>query len=203
MRYRPRYKYCLNVWNNRIHILFQIAGAMRYLHSNNILLRDLKTENVGFDKHGYIKLFDFGLAVELRDDRKVGIDKYNFSIVGGTARYMSPEAAYGKPMGKASDVYSFALLVWETLALEVPFSSMKSHDFIQEVLERRRRPRLHFKWPAVVKEMLSLGWATDPNLRPSFEQFGHMLQDLSQRGLIVEHQTHRRLCLPSFCRPIL
>ena len=203
LRYLPRYSYSLNLWNDRIMILIHIAGAMRFLHSNNIILRDLKTENVGFDKHGDIKLFDFGLAAELRDDCKVGIDKYNFSIVGGTARYMSPEAAYGKPIGKASDVYSFALLVWEKLALEIPFLSMKTQDFIRDVLEHRRRPRLHCNWPAVVKEMLLLGWAIDPNMRPSFDQFGHALEDLSERGLIAKNQTHRGRCLHWFCRPIL
>ena len=107
----------------QMKILSDIAGAMAFLHSQNIVLRDLKTENCGFDSSGSIKLFDFGLAARLpaacRDDgisnsdtsnsnhrhhtnimKEQGTsDQYKFSIEGGTLRYMSPEAVLGKPYG--------------------------------------------------------------------------------------------------------
>ena len=200
LRFHPRYLSCLSLWNKRIQLLFDVAGAMRYLHSNNILLRDLKTENVGFDKDGNIKLFDFGLASELQDDHKVGEEQYNFSIIGGTMRYMSPEAMYKKPHGKSSDVYSFALLAWETMALQVPFKSMTSQDFIQNVFERHHRPKLYYRWPKVLKRVLLRSWATDPNYRPSFVEIEHALQHLVERGLVVEDQNRHAKYLPWLCR---
>ena len=51
-------------------IAIPIAEAMKYLHSKNVIYRDLKPSNVGFDQNGTIKLFDFGLAREITDPGK-------------------------------------------------------------------------------------------------------------------------------------
>ena len=159
-----------SLWNKRIEILSDIADAMNFLHSNNILMRDLKTENCGFDATGRIKIFDFGLAVRLCEKNRVGKDRYEFTIAGGTLRYMSPEAALGEPIGKASDVYAFALLFWETMALEIPFEVISAKEFLKQVVKRRCRPKLDPKWPKDIKVMLAKSWTTDSECRPSFQQ---------------------------------
>jgi serine/threonine protein kinase len=56
-------------------------------HANSIIYRDLKPENIGFDVYGNAKLFDFGLAKELRIEDKVDKDQYNASGRTGTRRY--------------------------------------------------------------------------------------------------------------------
>ena len=168
---RQRYPLCSGqLWKTRIKVLSDIADAMNYLHSQNILLRDLKTENCGFDVNGKIKIFDFGLAEKICESKKVGKDRYEFTVGGGTLRYMSPEAANGESIGRASDVYAFALLVWETMALEIPFEFMSTEEFAKQVLKRQRRPKLHSKWPRDLKVLLTKSWATDPEYRPSFRQ---------------------------------
>ena len=50
----------------RLQIAVQIAKALEYLHSMNIMFRDLKPDNIGFDQHGVVKLFDFGLVKEVK-----------------------------------------------------------------------------------------------------------------------------------------
>lgn len=178
-RYRQRQRHSFStknpLWNTRIQILSDIANAMEYLHSKNIILRDLKSENAGFDIHGKIKLFDFGLATALRNENKVGPDRYNFSVDGGTLRYMSPEAASGDPYGKATDVYSFAMLAWETLSLSIPFASMSTEEFIHRVIEKRSRPKLNPKWPKYLKALIAKSWATNASYRPSFQQIQRQL----------------------------
>jgi serine/threonine protein kinase len=178
-RYRQRQRHSFStknpLWNTRIQILSDIANAMEYLHSKNIILRDLKSENAGFDINGKIKLFDFGLATALRNENKVGPDRYNFSVDGGTLRYMSPEAANGDPYGKATDVYSFALLAWETLSLSIPFASMSTEEFIHRVIEKRSRPKLNPKWPKYLKALFTKSWATNASYRPSFQQIQRQL----------------------------
>jgi serine/threonine protein kinase len=72
----------------RIKIAADIADAMAYLHALNIIYRDLKPDNIGFDQHGTLKLFDFGLAKEL----KLGLKKANgkYKLTGNTGRYDNP-----------------------------------------------------------------------------------------------------------------
>jgi serine/threonine protein kinase len=180
-RFRHRQKCFGNnhLWQTQIRVLSEIADAMEYLHSKKIILRDLKTENCGFDSAGKIKLFDFGLATGLRDEKKVGPDRYLFSVEGGTLRYMSPEAALGNPYGKASDVYSFALLAWETTSLSIPFESMRTDEFMTRVLERHHRPKMPTKWPKDLKALLTKSWTANASARPSFLQIQRQLDRLS------------------------
>jgi serine/threonine protein kinase len=71
----------------RVQIAYAIADAMEYLHDSvGIVFRDLKPDNIGFDKAGTLKLFDFGLAKEL----KPGMEKVDgrYQLTGNTGRYV-------------------------------------------------------------------------------------------------------------------
>jgi serine/threonine protein kinase len=70
----------------RIKIAISIADAMHYLHSLGIVFRDLKPDNMGFDKDGVLKIFDFGLAKELKSGLEKDDGKYN--LTGNTGRYI-------------------------------------------------------------------------------------------------------------------
>ena len=59
----------------------------------SILHRDLKPANIGFDVRGDIKIFDLGLAKELKPSQQVGTDQYHTSGIAGTRRYMAPEVS--------------------------------------------------------------------------------------------------------------
>jgi serine/threonine protein kinase len=60
--------------------------------------------HVGFDVRGDIKIFDLGLAKELKPCQQVGIDQYHTSGIAGTRRYMAPEVAQVIPYGFSADV---------------------------------------------------------------------------------------------------
>lgn len=68
----------------RIKIALAIADAMSYLHDKSIVFRDLKPDNIGFDDKGVLKVFDFGLAKEL----KPGLEKTDgrYQLTGNTGR---------------------------------------------------------------------------------------------------------------------
>lgn len=105
-----------NILISVVTIAYDLACGMRYLHEQNILYRDTKPENAGFDVRGDIKIFDFGFSKELSKDL---FDKtsrqYNLTKRTGSQPYLAPENFTGKPYGKPSDVFSFGILLWEML----------------------------------------------------------------------------------------
>jgi serine/threonine protein kinase len=68
-----------------------------------------------------IKIFDFGLAKELTEGVRNTDGTYNLTEMTGSPRYMAPEVANAKPYNATCDSYSFAILLWEMVSLQVPY----------------------------------------------------------------------------------
>ena len=110
----------------------QIAGALSVAHSKGILHRDLKPENVLVTSAG-VKLLDFGLA-KLMTDSDPGVTKTTEGAVLGTAAYMSPEQAQGRPLDERSDVFSFGAVVYEMLSGARAFGGASTLDTLNSVV---------------------------------------------------------------------
>jgi len=153
---------------DRIAYARQLTCALKYLHSKNILFRDLKPENIGFDFDDNIKLFDFGLAKELKHEHRIGPNQYYATDKTGTKRYMAPEVysdegIYGLP----ADVYSFSVILWEMLSLQTPFEGLSPQAHAVQTYLKKSRPKLrNRKWPEDVKKMIKEGWHHNPSRRP-------------------------------------
>lgn len=138
------------------------------LFRNSILFRDLKPENIGFDFDDNIKLFDFGLAKELKHEHRIGPNQYYATDKTGTKRYMAPEVysdegIYGLP----ADVYSFSVILWEMLSLQTPFEGLSPQAHAVQTYLKKSRPKLrNRKWPEDVKKMIKEGWHHNPSRRP-------------------------------------
>jgi len=162
---------------NRLHIAFNVACALRYLHENKIIYRDLKPENIGFDIHGDVKLFDFGLAKELDDNMKSGCsDFYEMSGNTGSLRYMAPEVALSEPYNLTADVYSFDLVLWHLCSLEVPYDGMNRCDHLTNVVKGSERPELNRSWSTQIKILMKRSWDPIPLLRPSMDVIYQILK---------------------------
>ncbi len=104
-----------------VAIIEQIAPALDYAHSKNVLHRDLKPSNVLLDDNGGYFLTDFGIA------RVLGEQPGNKGIttqgVVGTPSYMSPEQAQGLPLDNRSDIYALGVMLFELATGRRPFES--------------------------------------------------------------------------------
>ncbi|XP_059076413.1 cAMP-dependent protein kinase type 1-like [Cryptomeria japonica] len=117
----------------------QVLLSFEYLHSRNIIYRDLKPENLLLDEMGYIKVADFGFA-------KV-VDRRTFTLCG-TPDYLAPEILLNKGHGKPVDWWTFGVLVYEMLAGFTPFQDSDTFGTYQKILKCKLRFPTHFSYNA-------------------------------------------------------
>ncbi len=99
-----------------IAITKQILVASRFAHRRNVIHRDLKPHNVILDDEENVKVTDFGIA------RAGASDITEVGTIMGTAQYLSPEQAQGRPVTAESDLYSVGVVLFELLTGRAPFS---------------------------------------------------------------------------------
>ena len=101
----------------------QIAEALEYAHEKGVIHRDLKPANVKVTPEGRVKVLDFGLAKALIGEASAAgpssptltMRATQLGVIMGTAAYMSPEQAKGKPVDRRADIWSFGILLAEML----------------------------------------------------------------------------------------
>jgi beta-lactam-binding protein with PASTA domain/tRNA A-37 threonylcarbamoyl transferase component Bud32 len=96
----------------------QAAAGLAYAHRRGIVHRDIKPSNLLFDDEGHLRIADFGVARALAESALTE----PLGAIFGTARYASPEQAEARTLDDRTDVYSLALVLYETLTGRVPFS---------------------------------------------------------------------------------
>lgn len=165
----------------RLDVVQQLADAIAYLHSENVLHRDLKPDNIGFDIHGDLKVFDFDIArvCPTSEDsssvssRRMGNNKEDETFLMtqkvGSPRYMSPECARRDPYNLKADVYSYAVLTHQILTLQKPYDDISDEDHDEYVFYRGVRPFLPMVLPIHTKDLLQMAWSQNISNRPAME----------------------------------
>ena len=110
-------------------VFTQLADALHYAHSQNVLHRDIKPGNVIQRDAGDIKVVDFGLAKILSEAAMESVysEDSQHTLVG-TPQYMSPEQILGNPIDPRSDIYALGLTLFFVLTGRTPFDVKKVND---------------------------------------------------------------------------
>ena len=144
-------------------LLNQIAPALDYAHSKEVLHRDLKPSNILRDETGGYYLTDFGIA-KLGDS---GGNTITTQGVVGTPSYMSPEQAQGKPIDGRSDIYALGVMLFEMTTGRRPFEAETPYGVaVKQVTLPPPKPRsLNPQIPPAVEAVILCALDKDPSRR--------------------------------------
>lgn len=158
----------------RIAIAKSICAGMVYLHSQNVMHRDLKPGNIlvtNWDA-GTVKICDFGLSRALKKGKLLADGVFS------TPAYSAPELSFSKHT-KAVDVYSFAIILWEMAARKQAWDGFKSMLELAVAVENGERPKMP---PCESSEgwyndIVVKCWNQDPIERPTFREIFDMFRE--------------------------
>jgi hypothetical protein len=165
-------------FSEAMEVAGQIAEALETAHEHGIVHRDLKPANIRLTPEGKVKVLDFGLAKALENATTSGPGRDAAmsptitslgtvaGVILGTAAYMSPEQARGKPVDKRADIWAFGCVLYELLAGKLAFDGDTISDTMAAVLMREPDwTALPKSVPSRVRELTERCLRKDPKER--------------------------------------
>ena len=156
-----------------------VALGMAHLYSCKIEHRDLKTHNVLLTHDGRCKVTDFGLSrcEELKTFTTTATMR---DSVAGTPAFMAPELFEDNTFTEKSDVYSYAVVLWEIYDRGIPWAGLKPQQILYKLIKEQRLD-VPKSMPRDLSALMERAWAQDPDARPSFADICKELQATTPR----------------------
>lgn len=166
----------------------QIAHGMHYLHENAplpLIHRDLKSNNIlilesvenNDLRNKKLKITDFGLARE--------IHSVEYMSAAGTYAWMAPEVIKNSVFSKASDVWSFGVVLWELLTGETPYKGMDSLAVAYGIAVNKLTLPIPSTCPESIRSLLEKCWKTELHDRPTFSEILDELYDINNSPFVT------------------
>ncbi len=150
-------------WMESVELLIGVADAVAAAHEAGILHRDIKPENILLMKSGYAKLADFGVAK---------VDE-------------SPEQATGRAVDASSDVFSFAIVLYEMLVRRRPFEGRTELDLLHAIANQPPQP-LPGSIPEPLRAIVDQGLRKDPGERATMREIVRELRRLVRHSGVAD-----------------
>ena len=186
-----------------LDIATQMAEALEEAHEHGIVHRDLKPANVKQTEDGKIKVLDYGLAKVFQEETPeadssmsptLTRDVTRVGVILGTAAYMSPEQARGKPVDRRTDIWAFGAVLFEMLTGTKPFPGDDISQTLARVIDREP------DWsalPATVPPSLATYLRRCLQKDPRQRVQGHRRRAACVGRSVRDHRHSARRCLPA------
>ncbi|XP_061668183.1 protein tyrosine kinase 2 beta, b isoform X2 [Syngnathoides biaculeatus] len=164
-----------NNLTNTTLVLFslQICKALVFLEGVNVVHRDIAVRNVLVASPDCVKLGDFGLSRYIEDE-----EYYKASVTRLPIKWMAPESINFRRFTSASDVWMFAVCMWEILSRgRQPFFWLENRDVINQLEQGIRLPKPD-DCPPALYSLMTRCWSYDPRERPNFTELVVKISDV-------------------------
>ncbi|GET58786.1 kinase-like domain-containing protein [Rhizophagus irregularis DAOM 181602=DAOM 197198] len=148
-------------WRRKLDILRNIVAGLEIIHVTGMTHRDLHTGNIlQFKDLLYpSRITDLGLSKQASEEKTE-------KIIGVTP-YIAPEVLNKNPYSEASDIYSFAMILWEVGTGEKPYADLADDEALADQIKRGRRPNIPKEMPECYATLIRNCWNSDPQKRPT------------------------------------
>ena len=165
-------------WYMKVFTAYQVANAMRTLHKQGFIHRDLKSENVFVNTLDFTNQLTHVVVADFGMSRKGGTGgrSRTMTLQIGTPRFTAPEILQQrrerKELGNysnAADVFSFGMLLWEIATNQTPFSDMQFNSSVSDSIEKGNRPEIPPDCNPQYAELIRNCWDPEPSVRLDFD----------------------------------
>ncbi|XP_060188329.1 serine/threonine-protein kinase STY13-like [Lycium barbarum] len=174
-----------------VQLALDLARGLSYLHSEKIVHRDVKTENMLLDRNRTLKIADFGVA------RVEASNPNDMTGETGTLGYMAPEVLNGNPYNRKCDVYSFGICLWEIYCCDMPYPDLSFSEVTTAVVRQNLRPEIPRCCPSSLANVMKRCWDASPDKRPEMDEVVSLLETIDTSkggGMIPVDQRQGCLC---------
>lgn len=198
-------------WTLRVNLCRDVANGMCFLHTATppVLHRDLKSANVLLTRAMEAKVTARAVAtgfaiIFLRLPIPNQLSDFGTAVIQGplnagrsvtNPRWLAPEVLLEQQYGAPSDVYGFAICMWEVATRQIPFSHKPAYNWSHNVEDdvcRGVRPPTPDNTPAQFVELMTQCWAHDPSLRPTFDAVSKKLLGLDMSDVLMDLRAAKR-----------
>lgn len=160
-------------WNDtkKLITIYGIASGMAYMHSKNVLHRNLKPVSIVMDKSFYPKIRNFNLIIKCDDESCK-------KPIKTTPEYTAPEIIMREPSSKPMDVYAFGMIVYEIVTLHHPYEEIENLNVVHVIQKvgNGQLPEFPKSTPIVYQKLIKRCWAKNPDERPTFDEIVLLLR---------------------------
>ena len=150
-------------WDEAVAVAAQVCAGLEHAHAAGLVHRDVKPGNLLERSDGTIKIADFGIARITEGSALTEV-----GTILGTAAYLAPEQAAGRPVTAAADIYSLGAVLYEAIAGRPPYEAATLAELVARQQEQALRPlrELEPTVPARLDELVSRCLSNNPRARP-------------------------------------
>ncbi len=151
----------------KIKMMVELCSGLQHAHEAGIIHRDIKPANLMVDRHGRLKILDFGIARVSEGLTRMGVQVTQLNMRIGTPGYMSPEQIEGGEIDRRSDIFAVGAVCYEILSYREAFTGTNTRQVENKVLQTHPEPLLSLipDLDPEVEKIITRALAKDPEQR--------------------------------------